>query len=143
MTTRGAGDSTILIADDDQTARRFLESLLNAEGYRVAVAQDGLEALERIQESRPDLCIVDFDMPRMNGLETCRRIKGTHETRLLPVILVTGLLPEDERKPAPSGPGATIFFPNPTKRTPCCRGSGLCCASKASPTSWKTPRTSS
>jgi putative two-component system response regulator len=112
MTTRGAGDSTILIADDDQTARKFLESLLNAEGYRVAVAQDGLEALERIQESRPDLCIVDFDMPRMNGLETCRRIKGTHATRLLPVILVTGLLPEDEKTRA-IGAGCDDFLPKP------------------------------
>lgn len=112
MKTRGVGDSTILIADDDQTARKFLESLLVAEGFRVAVAQDGQEALERIQESRPDLCIVDFDMPRMNGLETCRRIKGTHETRLLPVILVTGLLPEDEKTRA-IGAGCDDFLPKP------------------------------
>jgi putative two-component system response regulator len=97
MPATGPNGATILIADDDRYAQKAMESLLSVEGFRVVTAQDGQEALERIQESRPDLCIVDFDMPRLNGLETCRRIKGQRDTRLLPVILVTGLLPEDER----------------------------------------------
>lgn len=112
MMTRGIGASTILIADDDRYAQKALESLLAVEGFHVITAQDGQEALERIDESRPDLCIIDFDMPRLNGLETCRRIKGRHETRLLPVILVTGLLPEDEKVRALEA-GCDDFLPKP------------------------------
>jgi chemosensory pili system protein ChpA (sensor histidine kinase/response regulator) len=97
MIVRPTGASTILIADDDHYAQKALEALLRVEGFHVIVAQDGQEALERINESRPDLCIIDFDMPRLNGLETCRRIKGHHETRLLPVIMVTGLLPKKKK----------------------------------------------
>jgi putative two-component system response regulator len=112
MIVRSTGASTILIADDDRYAQKALEALLRVEGFQVIVAQDGQEALERIQESRPDLCIIDFDMPRLNGLETCRRIKGHHDTRLLPVIMVTGLLPEDEKVRAIEA-GCDDFLPKP------------------------------
>ena len=112
MIVRPTGASTILIADDDRFAQKALEALLRVEGFHVIVAQDGQEALERIHESRPDLCIIDFDMPRLNGLETCRRIKGHHETRLLPVIMVTGLLPEDEKVRAIEA-GCDDFLPKP------------------------------
>jgi len=104
--------ATILIADDDRYSQRAMETLLLAEGFGVVTAQDGQEALERIAESCPDLCVVDFDMPRLNGLETCRRIKGHHDTRLLPVILVTGLLPEDEKVRAIEA-GCDDFLPKP------------------------------
>lgn len=112
MPVLSAGDLTILIADDDRYAQKALETLLSVEGFRVITAQDGQEALERIQESAPDLCIIDFDMPRLNGLETCRRIKNQHETRLLPVIMVTGLLPENEKVRALEA-GCDDFLPKP------------------------------
>jgi putative two-component system response regulator len=97
MSLPGAGPSKILIADDDRFAQKAMESLLTAEGFDVVCAQDGHEALERIHEAPPDLCVLDFDMPRLNGLETCRRIKNNPVTRLLPVVMVTGLLPEPEK----------------------------------------------
>ncbi len=89
--------STILVADDDRTAQQTLEALLTGQGYRVVFAHNGEEALIRVQEAKPDLCVLDIDMPRLNGLEVCRRIKSDEETRLLPVIMLTGLSPEQEK----------------------------------------------
>lgn len=88
---------TILVADDDSYAQDTLQLLLGKEGFRVVVASDGLEALERLEEVKPDLCIVDFDMPRMNGLDLCKRIKQDEATKLLPVIMLTGMSPDEEK----------------------------------------------
>jgi putative two-component system response regulator len=89
--------ATILIADDDRLSHQTLETLLTERGYQTISAHDGAEALQRVQEKRPDLCLLDIDMPRMNGLEVCRKIKSDEDTRLLPVIMLTGLSPEQEK----------------------------------------------
>ncbi len=88
---------TLLIADDDRFALETLEALLSKGGYNLISARDGQEALDRAMDSKPDLCVLDIDMPRMNGMEVCRRIKNNPETKFLPVIMVTGLAPENEK----------------------------------------------
>ncbi|MGB0033861.1 MAG: HD domain-containing phosphohydrolase [Candidatus Acidiferrales bacterium] len=87
----------ILIVDDESSARTALEVLLRREGYEVRDASDGASALAACAEFRPDLILLDILMPGMNGFEVCRRIKATPETRLTPVVLITGLSATEDR----------------------------------------------
>lgn len=78
---------TILIAEDDLHLQRGLIDLLEAEGYRVLAASDGMEALELLETENPDLALLDVMMPRLSGYEVCRTIRK-HDARL-PVIMLT------------------------------------------------------
>lgn len=81
----------ILVVDDEPTNRVLLEELLEAQGYTVVTAEDGQQALEKFNGMEPDLVLLDVAMPKLSGFEVCRRLKGNPETRLTPVVLVTGL----------------------------------------------------
>ncbi len=78
----------ILVVDDEPENRAALEDLFRDE-YEVSTARDGLEALERIQESRPDLVLLDILMPRLDGLQTCHRMRQKQDTRGIPVVFLT------------------------------------------------------
>ncbi|MBU6423968.1 MAG: response regulator [Chloroflexota bacterium] len=80
---------TILVVDDVAANRELLDARLADLGYVVREARDGLEALEMVEADEPDLVLLDVDMPRMNGLEVCRRIKGHPTHRLVPVVMIT------------------------------------------------------
>jgi DNA-binding response OmpR family regulator len=79
----------ILVADDSQAVRDILQMSLETLGYRVVLAEDGERAMERIEQERPDLIIVDVMMPKVNGFQICRRVKSDPGTRKTPVILLT------------------------------------------------------
>src|ERR1700730_15548614 len=87
----------ILIVDDESAARGALETLLRREGFDVRNASDGPSALAECAMFCPDLILLDILMPGMNGFEVCRRIKATPETRLTPVVLITGLSATEDR----------------------------------------------
>jgi len=87
----------ILIVDDESSARFALELLLRREGFGVHEVHDGASALVECSTFRPDLILLDIMMPGMDGLEVCRRIKSTPETRLTPVVLITGLSATEDR----------------------------------------------
>src|SRR6202795_1003159 len=87
----------ILIVDDESAARSALNTLLRREGYEVRDVNDGPSALLECAKFRPDLILLDILMPGMNGFEVCRRIKATPETRLTPVVLITGLSATEDR----------------------------------------------
>src|SRR5207247_9679715 len=76
----------ILVVDDDPQIRRVLRTALIAQGYEVADARNGEEAVEKLHDEKPDLVILDMNMPRMNGLETCRSIRTTSD---VPIIMLT------------------------------------------------------
>ncbi len=82
---------TILVAEDDETNLTYLRSLLELEGYTVITAQDGKAALAIGRECPVDLAILDVMMPGETGFSVCRDLKTDRRTRLLPVVLVTGL----------------------------------------------------
>lgn len=88
---------TLLIADDDQANRDLLSGLLNAEGYNVTCVRDGEEALRVVRNEPVDLALLDVMMPGKSGFSACLTIKSQPETRLIPVILVTGLTSPDDR----------------------------------------------
>ncbi|MGH6719353.1 MAG: PleD family two-component system response regulator [Alphaproteobacteria bacterium] len=86
----------ILVVDDQPLNIRLMEAKLGGEYYEVRAAGDGIAALERVAEDPPDLIILDVMMPRMDGFETCRRLKADPAVRHIPVVMVTALnAPED------------------------------------------------
>lgn len=80
----------VLVVDDDFGISFLLRHLLETEGHRVVAAFDGWEALERIAERRPELILLDLDLPQLGGYEVCCRVKQDPATRLLPVLILTG-----------------------------------------------------
>ncbi|NIT35972.1 MAG: response regulator [candidate division Zixibacteria bacterium] len=82
---------SVLLVDDSLTTRALEKNILEAAGYEVAVATDGVEALQVLAKEPCDLAIVDLQMPRMDGFELTRRIRASAEYRDLPVVVVTSL----------------------------------------------------
>jgi len=85
------GSANILVADDDEGSRDLLATLLRGEGHAVVCAEDGQKALDSLRDHRVDLALLDVLMPRASGFDVCQAMKAMPETRLIPVVLVTGL----------------------------------------------------
>ena len=81
--------ATILVVDDDPVIQKLLSVNFELEGYRVITAGDGVEGLEAVSADAPDIVLLDVMMPRMDGLEVCRRLKGDPGTASIPVILLS------------------------------------------------------
>ncbi len=90
----------VLVVDDSITVRRVTQRLLQREGYRVSLAADGLQALERLQEERPTVVLSDIEMPRMDGFDFVRNIRADEHLRDLPVIMITSRIAEKHREHA-------------------------------------------
>ncbi len=90
----------VLVVDDSITVRRVTQRLLQREGYRVALAADGLQALERLQQERPTVVLSDIEMPRMDGFDLVRNIRGDARLAGLPVIMITSRIAEKHREHA-------------------------------------------
>lgn len=82
---------TLLIADDQAGQRAVLEMLLSLEGYELVTVEDGREALEWLKQNTPDLAILDVNMPHVDGLDVCRRMKRVTRLRQVPVLILTAL----------------------------------------------------
>ncbi len=87
----------VLVVDDSLTVRRVTQRLLQREGYRVSLAKDGLEALERLAEERPTVLLSDIEMPRMDGFDLVRNLRGDARLRSLPVIMITSRIAQKHR----------------------------------------------
>ncbi|WP_240193391.1 response regulator [Desulfobulbus alkaliphilus] len=80
---------TILVVEDSSTTRKVITITLSRRGYRVVEASDGLEALSKISEERPDLIMLDVVLPKMDGYKILSIIKGNRELKDIPVIMLT------------------------------------------------------
>ena len=94
---RIAAAPLVLVVDDSLTVRRVTQRLLVREGYRVVLAKDGIEALERLAEERPQVVLSDIEMPRMDGFDLVRNIRGDVRLRDLPVIMITSRIAQKHR----------------------------------------------
>ncbi|NEX93037.1 phosphate regulon transcriptional regulator PhoB [Caulobacter sp. 17J65-9] len=88
---------SILVVEDEDALATLLQYNLEKEGYQVAVAQDGEEALVQVDERQPDLIVLDWMLPKVSGIEVCRRLRGRVETRNLPIIMLTARGEETDR----------------------------------------------
>ncbi len=92
-----ARSARILIVDDLTENLEILEGLLEPEGYLLQKASDGQEAVDKALADPPDLILMDVSMPRLTGFEACKRLKEDERTRLVPIVLVTGLTAREDR----------------------------------------------
>ena len=88
----------VLVVDDSITVRRVTQRLLKREGFRVALAADGLQALERLQEEKPAVVLSDIEMPRMDGFDLVRNIRADAQLRDLPIVMITSRIAEKHRE---------------------------------------------
>ena len=104
---------TILIVDDDPMIRKLIATTLeDVSGYRLQEAADGLEAVERAVRERPEIVFLDIDMPHLNGIETCRRLRSDPATAGATIVMLTGDSGDVAERGAQSA-GADLFLTKP------------------------------
>ena len=89
---------TVMVVDDSLTVRKITSRLLEREGYRVITAKDGVDALEQLIDTLPDVVLSDIEMPRMDGFDLVRNIRADARLKHLPVIMITSRLAEKHRR---------------------------------------------
>lgn len=107
--------SLILIVDDANTNLEIISKALTDAGFEVITATDGEKALEQIAHTLPDLILLDVVMPKIDGLETCRKFKDNYETRDIPVIFMTAVS-DTETKVKCFGLGAVDYITKPFQK---------------------------
>jgi len=104
---------TILIVDDDPPIRKLITTTLqDVAGFRLREAGDGLQALAAAAEERPEIVFLDYDMPRLDGVETCRRLRSDPVTARATIVMLTGMSdgPSQDRATAA---GVDLFLTKP------------------------------
>jgi two-component system cell cycle response regulator DivK len=105
----------ILVVEDQADNLQILRDLLTSEGYQIIEAQDGEEGIRAAAAERPDLILMDIQLPRLDGYEATRRIKADPALRAIPIIVVTSYsLSGDEAKARAAG--CDDFVPKPYSR---------------------------
>lgn len=104
-------DKLVLVVDDNPDVRQLAMILVVHAGARAVTAADGSEGWALVGRHKPALVLTDVEMPRMDGLELCRRIKGSQETQHIPVIVWSGM----DYQEAALQAGAADFLPKPVE----------------------------
>ena len=102
----------VLIVDDDEDNRTLLRDPLEAHGYEIVEAENGEQALQKVEQRPPDVILLDVMMPRMDGFEVCRRLKKDARTAPIPVLIITALSERMERMMGIAA-GASDFLSKP------------------------------
>jgi len=96
--TLPAAGRTVMVVDDSITVRKVTGRVLDRNGMNVITAKDGVDALKLLQEQRPDIMLLDIEMPRMDGFEVVRHMRNTEELRDIPIIMITSRSGEKHRE---------------------------------------------
>jgi len=110
--TRPQAAPVIMVVDDSLTVRKITSRLLEREGYQVVTAKDGLDALEQLRDVLPAAMLVDIEMPRMDGFDLTRNVRGDARTRHIPIIVISSRTAEKHRAQAQSL-GVNAFLGKP------------------------------
>ena len=121
----------VLVVDDSITVRRVTQRMLLRDGYRVAMAADGLQALERLQEEIPAVVLSDIEMPRMDGFDLVRNIRADARMKDLPIIMITSRIAKKHREHAMKL-GINHYLGKPYSEEELLRLVGQYCAEKVS-----------
>jgi chemotaxis protein histidine kinase CheA/ActR/RegA family two-component response regulator len=89
---------TVMVVDDSLTVRRVTQRLLTREGYQVVLAKDGVDALQQLQDYTPDAMLVDIEMPRMDGFDLTRNVRGDERYHKIPIIMITSRTADKHRE---------------------------------------------
>ena len=116
MTGRGTMKKTILVVEDQEDNRQILRDLLGSAGFRMIEAHDGEQALTLARSQRPDLILMDIQLPLVDGYEATRSIKRDPELKSIPIIAVTSYaLSGDEDRARQAGCDAYVAKPYSTR----------------------------
>ncbi len=107
-----AAPPTVMVVDDSLTVRKFTGRLIERQGYTLMVARDGVEALEKLQETLPDVMLVDIEMPRMDGFELTRNVRADPRLAHIPIVIISSRTAEKHRNHA-SEIGVDAFLGKP------------------------------
>ena len=102
----------VMVVDDSLTVRKITGRLLEREGYEVVTAKDGVEALERLSQARPDVMLIDIEMPRMDGFDLTRNLRADPRLAKIPVIMITSRTADKHRAYAQEL-GVNVFLGKP------------------------------
>jgi chemosensory pili system protein ChpA (sensor histidine kinase/response regulator) len=102
----------VMVVDDSLTVRKITSRLLEREGYQVLTAKDGLDALEQMKDALPAVMLVDIEMPRMDGFDLTRTLRGDPRTRGVPIIMISSRTAEKHRSQA-AALGVNVFLGKP------------------------------
>ena len=101
----------VLVIDDEPDVVRLILKVLSGRGHVVQTARDGASALVRVQEERPDVILLDNDLPKIDGAEVCRRIKTDAATERIPIVMMTSAYIDIYDVGADGGPDAFVVRP--------------------------------
>jgi DNA-binding response OmpR family regulator len=102
----------VLIVDDEVITRQMLATLLKIDGYESIEAEDGLDALEKVENHAPDAIILDVMMPRMDGVTACKHLRSNPKTASIPILMLSGRT-QIEAEEEGLNAGANVYLKKP------------------------------
>lgn len=106
----------ILVVDDEPEIIKMVSKIMEGRGHRVTVAKDGQDALDSVERERPDVIVLDLNLPKINGFEVCRRLKSNPATKTIPVVMLTASYVSVEDATRGLGTGADEYVIKPFLR---------------------------